>query len=248
MDRGELLYREILSALTDRAYLSSCGISRSRVQERSSDLRYLSDMILSYSDQNGRISAGNILKAGAVCLEEMSLIPQEGWALHCYMHVRGTIFPHLGLPDDSEEFRTGRITALTLLRAVFTYERKACRFDPTLDMTLLSDSEAQSEGCASEYIRMHRLVRSNFIYEFMRLGTEVTPFNTLGHISGVHYVATYMARQLRDAGIPVDVALASAAAASHDIGKYGCRKSEERRVPYLHYYYTDYCMTENGMP
>ena len=120
MDRGELLYREILSALTDRAYLSSCGISRSRVQERSSDLRYLSDMILSYSDQNGRISAGNNLKAGAVCLEEMSLIPQEGWALHCYMHVRGTIFPHLGLPDDSEEFRTGRITALTLLRAVFS--------------------------------------------------------------------------------------------------------------------------------
>ena len=248
MDRGEQLYREIISALTDRAYLSTCGISRSRVQERSSDIRYLADMILSYSDQNGRISAGNILKAGAVCLEEMSLIPQEGWALHCYMHVRGTIFPHLGLPDDSEEFRTGRITALTLLRAVFTYERKACRFDPTLDMTLLSDSEAQSEGFASEYIRMHRLVRINFIYEFMRLGTEVTPFNTLGHISGVHYVATYMARQLRDAGIPVDVALASAAAASHDIGKYGCRKSEERRVPYLHYYYTDYCMTENGMP
>lgn len=77
MDRGELLYREILSALTDRAYLSSCGISRSRVQERSSDLRYLSDMILSYSDQNGRISAGNILKAGAVCLEEMSLIDRK---------------------------------------------------------------------------------------------------------------------------------------------------------------------------
>ena len=91
MDRGEQLYREIISALTDRAYLSTCGISRSRVQERSSDIRYLADMILSYSDQNGRISAGNILKAGAVCLEEMSLIPQEGWALHCYMHVRGTI-------------------------------------------------------------------------------------------------------------------------------------------------------------
>ena len=58
-----------------------------------------------------------------------------------------------------------------------------------------------SERCAPEYIRMHRLVRDNFIYEFMRIGTEVTPFNTLGHIAGVHYVATYMARQLKSAGI-----------------------------------------------
>ncbi len=248
MDRGELLYREILSAFTDRAYLSSCGLKKSQMQERMPDLRYLADMILSYSDKNGRIKAEKILKAGAVCLKEMSLTPEQGWALHCYMYIRGVVYPHLGLPDDSEEFRTGRLTALTLLRAVYTYERKVCSFDPTLDMTMMTDSEAQTERCASEYIRMHRLVRANFIYEFMRLGTEVTPFNTLGHISGVHYIATYMARQLKSAGTPVDVALTSAAAASHDIGKYGCRKSEERRVPYLHYYYTDYCLTENGLP
>ena len=247
MDRGELLYREIVSAFTDRSYLSARGISRSRMQERLADLRYMADMILSHSGENGRIKAEKILKAGAVCLEELSLAPEQGWALHCYMYIRGVIYPHLGLPDDSEEFREGRLTALTLLRAVFSYERKVCRFDPTLDMKMLTDGEAQAERCASEYIKMHRLVRSNFIYEFMRLGTEVTPFNTLGHISGVHYVAVYMARQLKDAGIPVDVALVSAAAASHDIGKYGCRKSEERRVPYLHYYYTDYCLTENGL-
>ena len=74
----------------------------------------------------------------------------------------------------------------------------------------------------------------------MRLSSDISPFNTLGHVSGVHYVAMYTARQLCDAGINVDLGLLSAAAASHDIGKYGCRKEEERRVPYLHYYYTDY--------
>ena len=45
------------------------------------------------------------------------------------------------------------------------------------------------------------------------------------------------ARGLLAAGLPVDLALASGAAAGHDIGKYGCRPGE--RVPYLHYYYTD---------
>lgn len=248
MDRVELLYREILSSFTDRNFLSSTGISRSKMQERSSDLRDLADLILTHSDNNGRIHAADVLHAGTVCLEEMSLFPQEGWAHHCYFYIRGIIFPHLGLPEGSSEYTRGRITALTLLRAVFTYERSVCRFDPELDIPLLTDSELQSEDCAPEYSRMRRLTRSNFIYEFMRLGTEVTPFNTLGHIAGVHYVATYMAKQLRDAGMLVDVALTSGAAASHDIGKYGCRKSEERRVPYLHYYYTDYCLTENDMP
>ena len=104
MDRGELLYREIVSAFTDRAYLSSRGIRKSQMQERLPDLRYLADMILSYSDKNGRIKAEKILKAGAVCLKEMSLTPEQGWALHCYLYIRGVIYPHLGIPEEAEEF------------------------------------------------------------------------------------------------------------------------------------------------
>ena len=45
------------------------------------------------------------------------------------------------------------------------------------------------------------------------------------------------ARGLREAGLDVDLALISGAAAAHDLGKFGCRPGE--RVPYLHYYYTD---------
>ena len=248
MDRTEQLYKEIMTAFTDRAYLSVSGSSKKEIKEKSSEMKDLAEAIISYSDSNGRISAESALQAGEACFEEMGNVPQEGWPLHCYMCVRGTLFPHLGVPEGFEEHKSGRLTALTLLKAVFAYEHKVCRFDPTLDIPLFSDSDVMSERCAPEYIRMHRLVRDNFIYEFMRIGTEVTPFNTLGHIAGVHYVATYMARQLKSAGISVDLALTSGAAASHDIGKYGCRKSEEKRVPYLHYYYTDYCMTENGMP
>ncbi|MDD6043007.1 MAG: hypothetical protein PUB87_04545, partial [Eubacteriaceae bacterium] len=42
--------------------------------------------------------------------------------------------------------------------------------------------------------------------------------------------------------------LVSGAAACHDIGKYGCKKGEEKRVPYLHYYYTDVCTERFNMP
>ena len=60
----------------------------------------------------------------------------------------------------------------------------------------------------------------------MRIAAEITPFDTLGHVAGVHYVAMHVARQLKMLGKPVDLMLMSAAAALHDIGKFGCRKEE----------------------
>jgi len=120
---------------------------------------------------------------------------------------------------------------LQLLRGIYSYERKNLPFNPTRNMHLLDDEEVEANEFIREYLQMKKLIRRNYVYEFMRISAEITPFNTLGHISGVHYIAMYVARQLAASGVPVDLALVSGAAASHDIGKYGCRKEEERRVP-----------------
>ena len=53
------------------------------------------------------------------------------------------------------------------------------------------------------------------------------------------------ARGFCGAGEEIDLALVSASAASHDIGKYGCRPGEA--VPWLHYYYTGYWLEKRGM-
>ena len=74
------------------------------------------------------------------------------------------------------------------------------------------------------------------------------PFDLLAHVAGVHYVAMHVARQLFEAGVPIDLRLISGAAACHDIGKYGCKDSEVRRIPYLHYYYTDVWCRRNNLP
>ena len=79
----------------------------------------------------------------------------------------------------------------------------------------------------------------------MRLGLEATPWRTLEHIAGVHHVAMWAARGLKAAGAPIDLALVSAGAAGHDIGKFGCRPGE--RVPYLHYHYTDLWFSRRHM-
>ena len=248
MNRKELLLKEIIAAFTDRSLLLTIQSSKSDVLRRRRTFASLASELLSCSDPGGRISSIDILDVSSRLLEEMKDAPPEGWALHCYRYILHRVFNHFDEPEDADIYARGRISALAALRAVFSYERKVCPFDPRLDFPLIPDAEVQSQGFTPEYTHMRRLAHNNYIYEFMRIGSEVTPFNTLGHIAGVHYVAVYMAKQLRDAGVPVDVALVSGAAASHDIGKYGCRKAEERRVPYLHYYYTDYCMTRNGLP
>lgn len=77
------------------------------------------------------------------------------------------------------------------------------------------------------------------IYEIMKLSREIFGYNTLDHVLGVHFVAMHIARQFRRLGFNIDLGRVSGAAAGHDIGKFGVLKKDSRRVPYLHYYYSD---------
>lgn len=174
--------------------------------------------------------------------------PETGWLQHLYAWLLHQLFPQMPEPDGAHQFQQGRLVLLRLLRAVYSYERKVFPFDPTRDMLLMSDAEVEAGGFVHEYLRMHKLIRSRYVYEFMRVGIDITPYNTLGHISGVHYIAMHMARQLKKAGVPVDLALISGAAAAHDMGKYGCRKQEENRIPYLHYFYTNMVLERFHLP
>jgi nicotinic acid mononucleotide adenylyltransferase len=49
----------------------------------------------------------------------------------------------------------------------------------------------------------------------------------------------YIGRQLYALGLPVDLGVIAGASLGHDIGKYGVLEEDMRRVPYLHYYYTE---------
>lgn len=109
----------------------------------------------------------------------------------------------------------------------------------------MGDEEASSFECAAEYSRFKKFFAQEYIYEMMRLNAEVTPFRTLEHIAGVHYVAMTVARGLYAAGVPIDLTLTSGAAAGHDLGKFGCKPNE--RVPYLHYYYTNQWFNNHSM-
>jgi nicotinic acid mononucleotide adenylyltransferase len=111
----------------------------------------------------------------------------------------------------------------------------------------LTSEEEESLEHPEEYRKFLKAFKHNYTYEMMKLNGEVYGFNTLDHICGVHYLSLFIARQLKSLGIPVDLGRISGAAAGHDIGKYGCRPSELKRVPYLHYYYSDQWFKRYGI-
>nr|MBQ6241281.1 cytidyltransferase-related domain protein [Lachnospiraceae bacterium] len=183
--------------------------------------------------------------AAAVCAPLLGGEPPEGWCSFCYNYIRLQMYPQGGFLSDPAPYETGARIFLTVLQALLDEERRLQPFDPLLDFDFLSADEL--EGCdhAGEYQRFLAAFREDYIYELMRLGDEVTPYRTLSHIAGVHHIALTVTRGIRNAGEEADLALVSAAAAAHDIGKYGCRPGEP--VPHLHYYYTGYWLEEHGL-
>ena len=114
-------------------------------------------------------------------------------------------------------------------------------------MNFLTLEEENELEYPDEYRKFVKAFNDNYTYEMMKINGELTGFTTLDHVCGVHYLSLYIARQLKSIGLPVDLGRVSGAAAGHDIGKYGCKGVELKRVPHLHYYYTDQWFKKYGI-
>ncbi len=192
-----------------------------------------------------RLTCAQVLDLCAPVLEQFGPAPAEGWLSFSYEYVRHLMFPEGGFAPQAHRYADGASIFLVILQVLLDHERTALPFDPMMDFQFLPEDTYQGCDSAKEYRRLLSAWREEFLYELMRLGLEVTPFRTLNHIAGVHHIAMTAAKGLARAGVEVDLALISGAAAAHDFGKFGCRPGE--RVPYLHYYYTDQWLLERKM-
>ena len=234
------LYQEIRYAMLDSAFLKEIGMNRKDMELELNKEKWhtMAALIQQCAEVDGRFKSTKILPAIKEAVPALAEEPEEGWLQYCNSYTLSRLFPEVNetfCPRD--QHRLGRLYLLQIFHGVYRYEVLHLAYDPTKNMQFLSAAEVTEKGFTSEYLKLRKMSKSLYLYEFMRIGIDITPFNTLGHVAGVHYVAMHAARQLYDAGVPVDLALISGAAAGHDIGKYGCRKHEEKRIPYLHYYY-----------
>ena len=120
-------------------------------------------------------------------------------------------------------------------------------FDPLTDILRFPEDALRQSRVRKEYDRFHRSVVAAYVLPLMRISREIRPFDPAAHTIGVHNVALHTAIMAHQAGLAVDLPLVSAAAFGHDIGKFGCRGDDARRIPYLHYYYTWQWFSEQNM-
>lgn len=252
MDKNTMLYKIICDSMMEKSFLNQIKMSATAMDDILEDSSFhdICQHLLDATGSDGRFIAKDVVEIAQPFLEKFSNAPKEGWLSNAYQYVLCLLFPEKQKSKNMEapEVIQGRLFLLQLLKSLYRFERRTLPFDPTVDMVFISPKEVKEAGYNDEYLQLIQLIEKNYLYEFMRTGVELTPFNTLGHIAGVHYVAMHAARQLSDLKAPVDLGLVSGAAAGHDIGKYGCRENEEKRIPYLHYYYTDICFNRFNMP
>lgn len=191
-----------------------------------------------------RVRCADVVEQCRVLLEQEAQAPREGWLFYISRVAVSLAFPEE--IDHTPAQRGAALTFLQALRVLLDRERQVLPFDSSRDFAFCTREELRSSDRREEYRTFLNAWRGDCVYETMRLSAETTPFSTLEHIAGVHHVAMTMARELRAAGGEVDLAMVSASAACHDIGKFGCRTGE--RVPYLHYYYTDQWCTRRNLP
>jgi len=190
------------------------------------------------------------LKLARALKNYLGHMDSQGFIEYAYEYILSLSFPksiNIELSDEKNHF----------VKSFLIFYREWLKLEKSTDSSefyikhpieLLTKEELSTLDKNHEYHKFAKQYEDEYIFEMMKLNQEIKGYTTLDHISGVSSVAAYIARQLRDAGLPVDVATVIAAAAGHDIGKFGCRKNEEKRVPYLHYYYTDVWFRERKMP
>ncbi|HKK83879.1 MAG TPA: cytidyltransferase, partial [Atribacterota bacterium] len=171
-------------------------------------------------------------------------ISKEQWLKKIYNYCQ-----YLSFPDTRPELKDLPLSKKKLFfmflltyRQVITLKQQYGEKDLFLHQYPLSFLSSREIGLLEqpeEYVRFLNAFEKLFVYEMMALSKEIYQYSTLDHVCGVHALALSIARQIQKQGFSLDFGIVSGSAAGHDVGKYGCRGSEQKRVPYLHYYYTD---------
>lgn len=240
------LHKEILQSLTKKEFIKKINISEEKIQSYIINKKFVNNLLILINKKHLLCSdvldlTSDILSS--ICTEE----PKE-WLPYIFQYTLHKSFPDAATIKLYPKYESGVLIYLEILKTILNHGKNSGDFDKFTDFNFLTKKEINDLPNPDEYNNFLDKFDKNYIYELMMLDQEVNGFNSLNHVAAVHYVAMHIARQLKKVGSQVNLGMVSGAAAGHDIGKYGCKGLEKRRVPYLHYYYTDQWFTKYNMP
>ncbi|MBM7614307.1 nucleotidyl transferase family protein [Alkaliphilus hydrothermalis] len=242
------LYQSICGELLHPEFLENTQIKGPFIKEIIEAPEFINQ--ISYIVTNRDYSCGAVLHLCKQFLHKLwgDEMPPDP-LFYIYQFTLSKSFPQSVEIDLRQEWTKGCLLYLQVLRVVAQLEMESDG-DTILQqkpLRFLTNEEESYYKVSEEYRHFKWAFYQEYIYEMMKLNQEVLNHNTLDHISGVHHLALFIGKQLFDAGVPVDLGRVSGAAAGHDLGKFGCKSWEGKRVAYLHYYYTDLWFKNHGI-
>ncbi len=238
-------YARLLDMLTLHADFRAAQFTKKTLRELLQGCGFRSRFALFLS--NRKFDSRDIL---TLCLPVMERLCPEfsgDWLFSIYHGLIEDFFPSEYAEAVPIEQIRASLFFLGMYRLLLEEEAAESRFAPDTHFRFVTEEERRGSPASEQYADFLHIAQSCFFIELMRIGRDIMPFDMLGHVAGVHHVAMHMARQLKAKGIAVDLPLISGAAATHDIGKYGCKGEEQKRIPYLHYYYTEQWLKRYGL-
>ncbi|MFT9493907.1 cytidyltransferase [Anaerosolibacter sp.] len=233
------LYDQIVNALLNPNFLQGLSLQHKQVRKHIKNISFI--------DQIQRMVAMELYTCQMVlklCEELMMEVTEgetpEDWLEYIFQYTLSKSFPEAVEMELKPHLEKACSLYLQVLRIISNFQKTARdgTWQSLYPLELLTKEEIETLENPDEYQAFRKAFQEDYIYEMMKLNYEVKGFSTLDHICGVHHLALHAGRQLKAAGVPIDLGRVSGAAAGHDIGKYGCKGAEVKRVPYLHYYYT----------
>ena len=237
MDKKQIrqMNSSLLRRLTVQPAVRYIGAHRDVLTQLVGEQNYIQRFVPLFDGK--RLRCADVLERCKGELALFSVEPEEGWLAFAYDFARRIMFPEPGQESRRERHGAGAVFFLSLLQVLLDAERTMLSADPFWQLELLEEEELSDSSHQEGYRQFLRSYRREYVYEMMRLGLEVTDACTLEHVALVHHVAMSVARDLKQAGVPVDLALVSAADAGHDLGVFGCQ--QKAQIAPLHYYYTE---------
>lgn len=240
------LHKEILGNLTEKEFLKRVNVTEEKIQSFIINKDFVNNLLILIS--KGEIKCKDVIDLSLDILNNLCKEPPKDWLSYIFQYALYKSFPGSVSIRLYPKFEDATLIYLEILRTILRHEQNHRGFDKFSNFNFLTEKEKDDLKNPSEYIKFIEIFNRYYVYEMMKLDEEVNGYNTLEHTAAVHYVAMHVGRQLCKVGIPVDLGLVSGSAAGHDIGKYGCKNDEKKRVAYLHYYYTDLWFMKHDMP
>lgn len=194
----QLTYKELQNTLTARDFLQNAGLHKKDVLAVMDKGVWLEAM---EKLTTGEVSCRNVLNLCSLAMESFAgSKPKDGWLPALYGHMIRKIYPHRDDIPATDQYDKAAAFYLECLRFFLKKEKERLPFSRIRDFDFATEEELAESPYEEEYRRFLQCFSDAYLYELMRIGREIMPFDMLAHVAGVHHIAMHIARQLVKTG------------------------------------------------